>query len=335
MSPSKTIKPLFAIIVPFKELNDFVFKCIECCLGQSIQRFELVLLPDKPIEKRILEKKFGKNSLKKIKVIATSAELPRGAAASKRNIGINNTSAEFIALVDSDAYPQQQWLESALPLLKDERVGAVGGPNLEPHNIGLFESLAIKTSYLSSTRGGLQNTGKEYKGFPVYNDFPSSNLITKRKLLLQLGGFDEGYATGEDVKLCNLIRKAGKLILFNKETAVHHHNRTTLSAHLPRMRTFARGKIRALRATGEFRLVNLAIASGTVFVFSAPFVILGFPFLWPLYATVFALYAVFIAADCLLHSIRAVHVPLCIPLVFLTHLAYGIGSLQELLSPTR
>jgi len=327
--------PLFAIIVPFKAVDKFALECIEGCLSQTMQGFELILLPDKPIERRLLAERFGKKAMEKIKCIPTGQKLPKGAASAKRNIGIESTKAEFIACIDSDAYPEPEWLESALPLLRDEKVAAVGGPNLEPKNIGLWESLAIKTMHLYLTDTGLHDTFQKHSGAQVYRELPTSNIIIKRNLLLQIGKFDESLATGEDVKACILLRKTGKLILFNRKTAVHHHNLRSFSEYLPRLSDYGRGKIRVLQETNSFRMANALVIAFLLYVILAPFAGIAFPIIWVFYAASIMAYAIIAAIDCLLHSVRPVHVPFCVFIVFLTHLAYGIGTLQALLLPEK
>ena len=326
-------KPLFAIIVPFKNLNSFVFECIEHCLKQTIEDFELILLPDKPIEMQLLLERFGKKALKKIKCIPTGSNIAYGIISAKRNIGIENTKAEFLAFIDSDAYPQSQWLESALPLLRDEKVGIVGGPNLAPKNIGFWESIIIKSMNLNVTYKGLYalfgNLGK-YKQFPVYKELASSNMLMPRKLCLQAGKFDENYLTGEDMQICASMRKKGKLVLFNKKTAVHHHARSKLSTHFFRIIQYARGKYKMLRQLKEFPAFNLLLIAFALYVFSAPFIALPFPFLLPFYAITLALYFFVVCVDCLLNSVKLHELPFCALTVFLTHLAYGIGSFQGL-----
>jgi len=326
-------KPLFAIIVPFKAVDNYVFECIDGCLKQTMQDFELILVPDKPIDKTLLLERFGKQALKKIKIVASGSDLPVGIPSAKRNIGIENTGAEFAAFIDSDAYPQPQWLESALPLLREKRACAVGGPNLEPEGVGFWESIAIKTMHLNLTDSGLHDSFKKYKGFAIWKELPTSNIIIKRKVLLQIGKFDESYATGEDVKACLLLRKTGKLILYNKRTAVHHHNRPSLLTHLPRVVGYGRGKIRALKETNSFRLANLLIIGFLLLVVSSPFVMLAFPFTLPFYAAAVAVYATFIGLDCLQHSIKPVRVPVAIVVVLLTQMAYGLGTMLEILMP--
>ena len=320
---------LFAIIVPFKSLNKFVLKCIEECLNQSIRDFEIILLPDEKISLKELENKFGKKSLQKIKVIATGANIAHGIISAKRNIGIKNTRAKFLGFVDSDAYPQKQWLESALPLLQDSKVGIVGGPNLAPKNIGFWEKIIIKSMNLDVTYKGLYsvfNTLGKYKGYRKYKEFASSNLLMPRELCLKIGMFDEDYLTGEDMKLCAEARKTGKLILFNKETAVHHHSRPNLGIHFKRIMQYARGKHITLRKDKKIPVFNWMLSAFSLLIFFS-LAIIFFPMLWQFYAIVFGIYFFVIAADCVINGIF-LELPFCMLTVFLTHFAYGLGSIQ-------
>lgn len=324
---------LFAIIVPFKELNPFVFDCIGGCLKQSLQDFELILLPDKEIDRNLIAEKFGNATLKKMKIIPTGSNRAYGIISAKRNIGIDSTQAEFLAFVDSDAYPEPQWLESALPLLKDKKVGIVGGPNLVPKKTGFWERIIIKSMNLNVTYKGLYSLFgnlKKYNGFQIYREFASSNLLIPRKLCIEIGKFDEDCLTGEDIKLCAFVREKGLLILFNEKTAVHHHARASLSKHFFRVIEYGWGKHLILKQFKEFPLFNLLLILFTAYMISAPFIALAFPSLIPFYMASLALYIVVVGADCLLNSIKVYETPFCILTVFLTHLAYGIGSFKGL-----
>jgi GT2 family glycosyltransferase len=333
-------KPLFAIIIPFEsiERDKYVFDCIRACLNQSFSDFEIILLPNKKIPDSVFEKEFGKASLKKIRCIATGEKLKTGRISAKRNLGIRSTKAKFVALVDSDAYPEKQWLASSVEILKDDKVGIVGGPTLAPANIGFVEESIIKTLPLYTVSTGLRYRMKKYLGCKIFDDVPTCNLITKRNLMLRVGMFDERYFTGEDTLFCRQIRKLGKLILFNDRTIVHHHNRLLLG-HISRMRMFGACKVRLLRELNEFPLMNLLLAMFFVYFIASIFFIIAFLFIIPplitgtplvgiIISAPFLLYFFVIAIDCLLNSVEPFRLPFCMFIVFLTHLAYGFGSLE-------
>ena len=40
----------------------------------------------------------------------------------KRNIGVKNTKTEYIAFIDSDAYPNDNWITNGEKLLSDKRL---------------------------------------------------------------------------------------------------------------------------------------------------------------------------------------------------------------------
>lgn len=321
--------PLFAIIVPFERLerHGYIVDCINGCLAQTFQDFELILLPNKPIGDKALVELFGKGSLKKIRCVPTGEKLKQGRISVKRNMGIMKTKAKYIALVDSDAYPEPQWLESAVRILGDEKVGIVGGPTLAPEKIGFWEKTIIKTLPLYSVSTGLRYRMKKYKGLKIFDDVPSCNLITKRDLVIKAGLFDERYFTGEDTLFCRQIREFGKLILFNGKTAVHHHNRP-LPGHLSRMRTFGACKVRLLKELGEFPAMNALLSLFFLYIFLTPFVFLAVPPLRALVLLPIMAYLFLICVDCLLNSVELFRLPFCVFIVFFTHIFYGFGSIE-------
>lgn len=330
MKASKT----FAIIVPFKNLNKFVFECIGGCLKQTTQDFELILLPDNPVDKKLFEK-FGKSALKKIRCIATGGDIAEGIISAKRNIGIESTKAEFLAFVDSDACPKAQWLESTLPLLKDKKVGIVGGPNLPPKGIGFWESVVIKAMDLNFTRKGLYTLFgklKKYRGAQVYQELASSNMIVSRKLCLEVGKFDEKFFTGEDMLFCAMVRKKGRLILFNRKTAVYHHTRSNLLMFFRRIMQYSLGKYKVLKELQETPIFNFLLAGFALYIVLLPLVALVFPLAGLFYLATLALYLLLVCIDCLANSVKLLELPACILVVFLIHIAYGFGSLQAILS---
>jgi glycosyltransferase involved in cell wall biosynthesis len=56
-----------------------------------------------------------------------------GTISKKRNVGVEAAKTEFIAFIDSDAFPHSAWLSSAVKTLESKtNVGLLGGPNISP-----------------------------------------------------------------------------------------------------------------------------------------------------------------------------------------------------------
>lgn len=215
-------EPKVAIILPFISLNSYVFECIEHCLSLNYSNFSLVLLPNGKIE---LPSHLENNP--KLKVIETGDIT----IAAKRNKGIEEVSeSRYYGFIDSDAYPQKDWLKNAIEVSeKSEDIYAVGGPILCPANEE-FKRRVISNALKSKLIKGIR--AKDYREDSsqdrICSYLPTCNLILKREAIEKVGKFDEGYITGEDKELCARLVKKNMKIFFSKNVIVYHHSRRFL-----------------------------------------------------------------------------------------------------------
>ena len=128
------IQPKVSIIIPFKKLDKDVERCIKYCLELDYRNYDIILLPDKKLKKKFL----------KSKVIVTGPVCP----SVKRNIGIKKSNAEICAFIDADAYPKRKWIKNAILVLKENDVGAVGGPILKLPNTSDLEKVSFDTFFV-------------------------------------------------------------------------------------------------------------------------------------------------------------------------------------------
>lgn len=160
----------------------------------------------------------------------------RGPAAA-RNRGLAETSAPFVAFVDSDVEVPADWLEALLPLFEDPRVAAVGprvSPRAEKDRVrpgagdgGAPGSLLARHEQARSAldmgrRRELVRPGAAL-GF-----LPSAALVVRREALggSVEGGFDEALRLGEDVDLVWRLATAGWHVRYEPSVQVRHAART-------------------------------------------------------------------------------------------------------------
>ena len=110
-------------ISPFINGSESVLEPVRGCLAQDYDSFQVALVPDLPITR---PSDIGND--KRITVITTGDET----IARKRNSAIDFfTDAAYFALIDSDAYPDTEWLTKGISFLAGRRdVWAGGGPNI-------------------------------------------------------------------------------------------------------------------------------------------------------------------------------------------------------------
>jgi hypothetical protein len=318
-----TPRPRVAVLIPFKTLNDDVRKCLDWILRMDYQDFEILLLPDEPLEA----------AFPKTRVIPAGPVVP----AIKRNIAIFAEDYEFFASIDSDAYPERSWLSKALPIFDDDPlVCAVGGPNLARLEAGPLEVGAHDVMY---ARLGLSTAYyyKKYKGDLVEaKELASSNLILRRSDFLKTRGYDTVRPTGEDTILCFALRQLDrKKIIYSPEVRVHHRRRPLFRPHLSRAYAQAKDKVAVL--LGSFKPGNFIYFVPSLFVLFLLFGTILSAFSG-LAARVFLGLLGFYLLCVLLDGLRLRN-PLRIAVFMaglpLTHIVYGLGYITGTLFPSR
>lgn len=139
--------------------------------------------------------------------------------ASARNTALREARYEYIASVDSDCVPERDWLEKLVKTFSSGRIGGAGGRLLESYSTNVFD-------YWRSVHMR-QNWGEDSK-----TDIPflfGSNTLFKKKILLELGGYDEELKNNfEDYDISQRIKKAGYLLRYNPEAIVYHLRKDNL-----------------------------------------------------------------------------------------------------------
>ena len=284
------------------------------CKSLDYKNYEIIVLTDEA------------GSLDGAQVIATGPVSP----GKNRNIGASVAKGEIFAYIDADAYPRADWLSNAVKYLKRENVGAVGGPGLTPPNDGPLGQAqgAILSSFLVSGKISSRYKGSEAE---ESDDIHSVNFVAWRKVIEAVGGWNEQYWPGEDSLICLAIKKAGYKQLLAPDVVVYHHRRSTWKGYFYQIRNygihrgyFAKRFPETSRRLGYFfpSLLILGLVAGVALS-------LIFPVFWLVLAIAVIAYvalSLFVASKSTNNIFR---IFLGIPL---THLAYGLGFIQGLVT---
>ena len=203
------------IIIPCSDLNEYVVECLRGCLGLAYGNYRIALLPDAHQE---LPEEFRNKNI----IVMPTGDVTISA---KRNLAISSfRDADYYAFIDSDAYPDEDWLKNSIAAFVRDDIMAVGGPGLSPPNECLHQKVvgnAVKSFLVS----GHLAFSKIVSANRYCLNLHSCNLIVSGLALERIGGFNEGLKTGEDRELCRRIRKINGKIFFSNNVIVYHHNR--------------------------------------------------------------------------------------------------------------
>lgn len=140
-----------------------------------------------------------------------------------RNLAARKAKGDILAFLDSDCRADPFWLKELIPGFSDPHNGAVGGmvdSYLNAKGLDRYEK--VKSSL---NMGSWPKNSREGDRF-FY--LPACNLLVRKALFLQLGGFKEHMSVGEDVDLCWRLQDQGHHLEYRPMGRVYHKHRNQI-----------------------------------------------------------------------------------------------------------
>lgn len=311
----------YSFIIPVKEINDYIRESVPKILEIERDDYEIIIYPDDATHE----------SWAKTRQIASGP----GGPAMKRGLAMKDALGDFLIFIDDDAYPRSDILERLDDDFSDEKIAAVGGPAITPENDSFLQKVSGGV-YLSNLGGNFPERYCPVGKKRYVTDWPTVNLSVRKKVFLEVGGFDCNFWPGEDTKFCldiiNKLEKNNK-ILYDPQVIVWHHRREGLGRHLRQIAGYGihRGYFarRFPKTSFKFRyfvpsLFFMFILFGWLAVFLPSWIFKLYLFGWVLY--VLAIGKVFLDI-----ARRQKNIPVALyslVYVFFTHLVYGARFIQ-------
>lgn len=231
------------VIVPVWNNPEQLERCIEALQAQDYpaDRFEIVVVDN------------GSTDDTADRARATGVRVlvqPKPGSYAARNLGIANTSSDYLAFTDSDCIPDPKWLSTAMARAEAEpNLGVVAG------RIKLF-------SVAGADANRWAESYEAVVAFPQHQasigTCATANWVSPRAAIVEAGGFDETVKSGGDHHMGMKIRDSGRTMLYEPEMIVLHPTRATFSALLEKRRRLTgghwdrtHGKLRLPRALGK------------------------------------------------------------------------------------
>jgi glycosyltransferase involved in cell wall biosynthesis len=199
-------------------------------------------------------------------------ETPVGLAAA-RNAGVHAAAGAVIAFTDDDCAPTDNWLATLASSFADDALDGLGGKVLPAcSNAFLLRYLQarnpltpLRGELLCSTSAGyrlslylqdvLRSRSELAAGAPLYSPV-GANMAFRRRLIFELGGFDEAFKFGgEEEDLCRRAhaRRRGACLRYQPDAVVVHRFEPRLRDSLRRARAYGIGNARNAIKHGDRR----------------------------------------------------------------------------------
>ncbi|MFH8038989.1 MAG: glycosyltransferase [Candidatus Aenigmatarchaeota archaeon] len=248
--------PLVSIVIPTKNNENTIEKCLNSILLLNYQNFEVIVVNDGSQDKtqQILEKFKEKFEHKNISytILKTDGVGPSAA----RNLAIKIARGEYIAFTDADCIVDREWLNELIKGFEfSSEVMGVGGDQKSPEDdtdfgklVNLFmHIIGFVTEYVKS-----ENKQK----FSETSHNPTCNVMYKKEVFDKVGYFLEGLWPGEDVELDYRIKKMGYKLLYNPNAMVYHYRPNTFKKFIDMMTRYGEVQAKLVKRYGFFRTIH-------------------------------------------------------------------------------
>jgi GT2 family glycosyltransferase len=211
-----------SIVVCTFNRADMLRRALESLLLQETGgefTFEVVVVDDGSTDStQVVLRKIAKGSQVPIRCFKGEG---RGIAAA-RNLSVSAASGEWLAFFDDDQIAEPNWVRELLALAVRTRSKCLGGARPLMLTAQELSRLSlVSRGILGEIAQGSEPVRCARTQYPC-----TGNMLLRRSVFEQVGGFDESLARergGEDTEFTARLRRAGVEAWFAPMAIVHHH----------------------------------------------------------------------------------------------------------------
>ena len=207
-----------SIIIPTKNNGNIIARCLDSIrkLDYPEDKIEIVIVDGHSIDNTVeIAKRYTD------KIIYED----KGTISYARDLGVKESSGEFIAFTDADCVVDKNWIKNLLKHFNSERIAAVGGPNVTPEDDTDFAKCAGTILSFLCKPGARYGLNAD-KVLEIYHN-PTCNVMYRERVLEEVGGFNHNLVAEDDEELDYRIKEKGYKILFTPDAKVLHYRRPT------------------------------------------------------------------------------------------------------------
>jgi glycosyltransferase involved in cell wall biosynthesis len=216
-----------SVVVCTYNRERFILDALQSLVEQHLHpdNFEIIIVDNNCTDntRKICEEFISKNRLHSFKYITESNQ----GLSFARNRGYKEAKGDVVLYLDDDAVAEKNYLQTAKNFLDNNPdVSAIGGKIFPRYVDG-------EPKWMTKYNGGLVgyiDHGNKQKEYDLDNYPPGSNMIIRKKMLEELGGFNTEIGRIGDKKLggeerdffLRLRRTYNKKVIYLPDLIVHH-----------------------------------------------------------------------------------------------------------------
>lgn len=247
------------------------------------------------------------------------------------NLGIEASSAPFVAKVDGHGWINESYLETAVEALtSDPALGCVGGRVVPEARTPVERAIALARFSALGVGGGVYTLDDRTQ----LTDTVQCGVY-RREPLINAGAFDPMLPYGEDEEANHRLRQGGWRILVNPGMQYTYRVRPRIGALFRQYFRYGRARVAVIRKhPGFFRLKHVIPAALVVALAGSMVAALVTPVRsmsllpWALYGT-----TLLVGAGALALKRRFRRPDLIVVSLAALHIGYGLGTLRGVLDP--
>jgi len=215
-------EPLISIVVPAYNAESTIKRCIDSLVSVNYSNYEIFVVDDGSTDNTKMILSEYKN---RINII----ESQHHGTSYCRNIAVKEAKGEFVAFTDADCIVDKNWLNELIKGFTSDKIAGTGGTQLSPQDETKFGKIVQQFFELTGFLGGYIKK-KGGSGITKVDHNPSCNVMYKRSIFLEVGGFDENLWPSEDVDLDYRLKRKGYGFRYNSKAIVYHYRPQSLKS---------------------------------------------------------------------------------------------------------